>query len=109
MVGQVHQVGAGVLRLVQFAVGEVELERPAPGVEGGQRVQEALHAVLERHAGVVCAEREGGAETSIRFGDASGKLTVWSKETFGAVDLLETLLDVPGGREALAKATEPAK
>ena len=74
------------------------------------RVGSSLHATVPMDkVNVVCAEREGGAETSIRFGDASGKLTVWSKETFSAVDLLETLLDVPGGREALAKATEPNK
>jgi len=35
--------------------------------------------------------------------------TVWQADGYEVVDLLESLLDVPGGREALAKATEPAK
>ena len=38
VIGQVHQMRAGVLVLVQLAIGEMRFERAVPGLEGGQRI-----------------------------------------------------------------------
>jgi hypothetical protein len=48
-----------------------------------------------------------GGRPFVRFGDGEISTTVWQADGYEVADLLEALLDVPGGREALAKATEP--
>lgn len=60
-------------------------------------------------ATVVSVDAGKGGRPFVRFGDGETSPTVWQADGYEVVDLLETLLDVPGGREALAKATEPAK
>ena len=60
-------------------------------------------------ATVVSVDAGKGGRPFVRFGDGGTGPTVWQADGYEVVDLLETLLDVPGGREALAKATEPNK
>ncbi len=96
-------------------------------LRAAHRTAETLQAVLTRYpdakrkdgdiiasvpmsaATVVSVDAGKGGRPFVRFGDGETSPTVWQADGYEVVDLLETLLDVPGGREALAKATEPAK
>ena len=56
---------------------------------------------------VVNVDAGKGGRQFVRFGDGETSPPVWQADGYDMADLLETLLEVPGGREALAKATEP--
>ena len=56
---------------------------------------------------VVNVDPDKSGRLFVRFGDGETSPPVWQADGYDMADLLETLLEVPGGREALAKATEP--
>lgn len=58
---------------------------------------------------VVNVDPDKSGRPFVRFGDDTCNPPVWQADGYDIADLLETLLEVPGGREALAKATEPNK